>query len=81
MSKTTIIQKLTIDLRALKKYVEGLKSLTDEELQEEVDAYTADYKKAVKAAAKETNWILRMPPYWMMARAEAAAAELTKRTA
>ena len=81
MSKITIIQKLTIDLRALKKYTEGLKNLTDEELQGEVEAYTADYKEAVKVAAKETNWILRIPPYWMMARAEAAAAELARRAA
>ena len=74
----TIKQILTTDLRKHNAYVRSLKNLTVEELREEAENYRADFAHCCEECKKEKG-ILRIPFYWMQARAEAAEKELARR--
>ena len=76
--KLTMKQILTMNLKSYRNYVRNLKNLTAQELREEYENYSHDFANACEMCRKEKG-ILRIPPYWMQARAQAAAEELCKR--
>lgn len=78
--KLTIIELLTMNLRKHNTYCKNLHHLTTNALQDEQEMWATSYAKA-EAACKNERGILRIPPYWMQARAKAAAAELARRAA
>ena len=77
--KLTIAELLTMNLRKHNTYCKNLRNLTADELRDEQEMWATSYAEA-EAACKNEQGILRIPPYWMQARAKAAAAELARRT-
>lgn len=77
--KLTIAELLTMNLRKYNTYCKSLRNLTADELRDELEMWATSYAEA-EAICKNEQGILRIPPYWMQARAKAAAAELARRT-